>query len=88
MTVQKQRAPMTTVDAIRERIHQLYQSSPRVHITVQMPHTKVVQDAEVTITGVYPHVFCVEEPVGGTMQRHTFQYVDVLTRRVGIGTIG
>lgn len=84
MTVQKQRAPMTTVDAIREQIHQLYQSSPRVHITVQMPHTKVVQDAEVTITGVYPHVFCVEESMGVAPQRHAFQYTDVLTGRVGV----
>ena len=51
-------------------------------------HSKVVQDADVTITGVYPHVFCVEEWVGGTRQRHTFQYADVMTQRIAISLPG
>ncbi len=82
--MQRQPAPARSVESIRERIRALYEVDPHVRITVQIPHQKVVQEAAVTITGVYPHVFCVEEPVGGTMQRHTFQYADVLTQRVGI----
>jgi len=74
-----------SVEQIREQIRAMFDADPAVRITVQIPHSKVVQDADVTIVGVYPHVFCVEEIVGGTPQRHTFQYADVITRRVEIG---
>lgn len=76
--------PTMTVDSVREQIRRLYEQNPRVRLSVQIPHTKVVQDAEAVITGVYTHVFCVEELVGGAVQRHSFQYTDVLTQRVGI----
>lgn len=82
---QSKTASAPGVDLIREQIRAMYEVNPHVRITVQIPHSKVVQDADVTITGVYPHVFCVEELVGGTPQRHTFQYADVITRRVEIG---
>lgn len=73
-----------TVDAVREQISAHFHQDPHVRITVQMPHSRLVQEVEVVITGVYPHVFCVEEIVGGSVQRHSFQYTDVLTRRVEI----
>ena len=82
--MQTQKETGLTLEVIRTRLRERYERAPQVRITVQMPHTKVVQDASVTITGVYPHVFCVEEIVGGTMQRHAFQYADVLTRRVEV----
>lgn len=82
-----QSAPGMTLETVRAQIRTLYENSPRIRITVAIPHSKVVQDANVTITGVYPHVFCVEELVGGTPQRHTFQYTDVLTQRVGISSL-
>lgn len=86
--MQKQNPAGATVESVRGQIRQLWQSNPRVRISVQIPHTKVVQDSEVLITGVHPHVFCVEESVGGTVQRHAFQYTDVLTRRVAIEGVG
>lgn len=73
-----------SVEEIRGMILAQFQRQPRVCISVQMPHSRLVQSAEVVITGVYPHVFCVEEQLGGAAQRHAFQYTDVLTRRVEI----
>ena len=80
-------ASTASVESIRERIRQLYRSNPQVHITVQMPHTKIPQSSTATITGVYPHVFCLEDQVGGVCQRHSFQYTDVLTHRVTIAEL-
>lgn len=76
-----------SVESVREQIRTLYRHSPRIRISAAAAHSKVVQDSEVTITGVYPHVFCVEELIGGTPQRHTFQYVDVITRRITISGV-
>ena len=73
-----------SVESVREQIRTLYRNNPRIRISAAAAHSKVVQDSEVTITGVYPHVFCVEELIGGTPQRHTFQYVDLITRRITI----
>ena len=81
---QSKAIPMPTVREIRDQIRCQYEQNPRVRLSVQIPHTKVVQDTEVVITGVYAHVFCVEEKMAGTVQRHAFQYTDVLTRRVEI----
>ena len=75
------------MESVREQIRRQFEKNPRVRLRVQIPHTKVVQDAEAVITGVYAHVFCVEEPVGGSAQRHAFQYTDVLTRRVEITAV-
>lgn len=77
-------APAMTIDAAKARIQQLYSTHPHIRISVAIAHSKVVQDAEVTITGVYPHVFCVEENAVGVPQRHTFQYADLITRRIEI----
>ena len=79
--------PGPSLDTVREQIRMLYQTSPHIRITTAAAHSKVVQDSEVTITGVYPHVFCVEEKIGGVPQRHTFQYVDVITRRITISDL-
>ena len=71
-----------TLDSCRARIQAMYQRSPRVRLNIALTHTKVVQDAQATIAGVYRHCFCVEEYTTGTRQCHTFTYADVLTKRV------
>ena len=73
-----------SVEEIRGLILARFQHQPRVSISVQMPHSRLAQSSQVVITGVYPHIFCVEERIGDAVQRHAFQYVDVLTRRVEI----
>ncbi len=79
--------PGATVEDVKEQIRTQYRTNPRIRISVQMPHSRLVQSAEAVITGVYPHVFCVEEKVGSVKQRHSFQYADVLTRRVEIESL-
>ena len=73
-----------TIDSCKARIQAMYDQNPRVRINLALTHTKVVQDAQATIVGVYRHCFCVEEHATGTPQRHTFTYADMLTRRVEI----
>lgn len=81
---QNHMAPAETIESVKARVKNQFETQPRIRISVAIAHSKVVQDAEVTITGVYPHVFCVEEKSCGVTQRHTFQYADIITRRVEI----
>lgn len=73
-----------TIDSCKARIQSLYEQNPDVSLNIFVSHSKVVQDAQATIVGVYRHCFCVEECSCGTPQRHTFTYTDLLTRRVEI----
>lgn len=73
-----------TIDGCKARIEGIYKTNPHVRLNLALTHSKVVQDAEATIVGVYRHCFCVEERSCGTPQRHTFTYADLLTRRVEI----
>ena len=73
-----------TIDGCKARIQGIYNTNPRVRLNLALTHSKVVQDAEAIIVGVYRHCFCVEESSCGTPQRHTFTYADLLTRRVEI----
>lgn len=82
--MQSHRASAETIESAKARIKAQFESHPRIRINVAITHSKVVQDADVTITGVYPHVFCVEENDAGTPLCHTFQYADLITRRVEI----
>ncbi|MGN0755061.1 MAG: Veg family protein [Aristaeellaceae bacterium] len=73
-----------TIDSCKARIQGMYQENPHVRLNITLTHSKVVQDAEATIIGVYRHCFCVEEASCGVPQRHTFTYADLLTGRVEI----
>lgn len=80
-------APVTTsitVEDCKKHIETLYRTCPRVHLNIALSHSKMVQDAKATIVGVYRHCFCVEESSCGALQRHTFTYADLLTRRVEV----
>lgn len=74
--------PTETIDTCKARIQAMYEHNPRVRLNIALTHSKVVQDAEATIIGVYRHCFCVEEHSCGTRQCHTFTYADLLTKRV------
>ena len=77
-----------TLDSCKARIQAMYENNPRICLNFALTHSKVVQDAEATIVGVYRHCFCVEETSYGTPQRHTFTYADLLTHRVAVNPIG
>lgn len=76
-------SPMS-IDDCKARIQALYQHHPAVILNISLTHSRVVQDAQATITGVYRHCFCVEEFSTGTKQCHTFTYADLLTGRVTV----
>ena len=73
-----------TIDDCKARITAMYNADPHVRLNIALSHSKVVQDAQATIVGVYRHCFCVEECSCGTPQRHTFTFADLLTKRVEI----
>ncbi len=73
-----------TIESCKARITAIYKANPRIRLNIALTHSKVVQDAQATIVGVYRHVFCVEENSCGVPQRHTFSYADLLTKRVDV----
>ncbi len=76
---------MTAIEKIKTRIKELYEQKCEVHITITLSHPRIyLNQAPVVITGVYPHVFRVEELNRETVKSHTLQYSDLLTSNVKI----
>lgn len=76
---------MATLDGIRMQIYRFYKSGSRIHITTQQASSKTESsDFFARITGVYPHLFIIEENSLGTPKTHTFQYTDIITGRVRV----
>ncbi len=76
---------MTAIEEIKERITALYNQRQRVHITINLSHPRInLNQTPVIITGVYPHVFRVEELYSEIKKSHTLQYNDLLTSNVRI----
>lgn len=76
---------MNTTDHIKNRIIELYNTNPNVHVNVCITSPKVnVKNDPVLIKGVYKNIFQIEETSSGFAKTHTFQYNDVLTKRIQI----
>ncbi|MBQ7338802.1 MAG: hypothetical protein IJW40_10190 [Clostridia bacterium] len=76
---------MNTVEHIKSKIMRLYQTNPNIHINVKMTHPKViVEGTPAKIVGAYKNIFQIEEHDSGHLNRHTFQYGDVLIGQVVI----
>ena len=70
---------------IRQRILERYQSNPEICINVSLRQPKLqLNHVTVEITGVYPHIFQIEETASGQPKRHALQYTDVLTHNIEI----
>lgn len=71
------------LEQIRRRISERYQSDPnsRVNVSLRQPRLHL-NDVPVRITGVYRHIFQVEEDSSGQPKRHALQYADVLTHDI------
>lgn len=70
---------MEALPEIRERIRRRYESEPRVRLNVSLSRPKLrLEGVEARITGVYRHIFQIEETSAGETRRHTLQYADVL----------
>ena len=76
---------MGTLDAIRKRILELYNTNPHIRINVVLTKPKInLNNTQVTIKGVYPHIFQIEEYTTGSPKSHTLQYNDILTGHIQI----
>ena len=68
---------------IRQRISERYRSDPNIRINVSLRQPRLhLNDVPVKITGVYRHIFQVEETSSGQPKRHALQYADVLTHDI------
>lgn len=68
---------------IRQRISDRYRSDPNIRINVSLRQPKLrLNEVPVKITGVYRHIFQVEEDSSGQPKRHALQYADVLTHDI------
>ena len=68
---------------IRQRISERYLSDPNIRINVSLRQPKLrLSNVPVKITGVYRHIFQVEEDSSGQPKRHALQYADVLTHDI------
>ena len=68
---------------IRQRISERYRSDPNIRINVCLRQPRLhLNDVPVRITGVYRHIFQVEEDSSGQPKRHALQYADVLTHDI------
>ena len=68
---------------IRQRISERYLGDPNIRINVSLRQPKLrLSNVPVKITGVYRHIFQVEEDSSGQPKRHALQYADVLTHDI------
>ena len=68
---------------IRQRISERYRSDPNIRINVSLRQPRLhLCDVPVRITGVYRHIFQVEEDSSGQPKRHALQCADVLTHDI------
>ena len=80
---------MSTLDSIKKKIKHLYATNPHIHVNISRSHPKLdLRNDPAVITGVYPHVFRIEEYSTGEAQSHTLQYTDIFTKQLEIVEIG
>lgn len=73
------------LEQIRRRISERYRSDPKIRINVSIAQPKLhLSNVPVEITGVYAHIFQIEENSSGQAKRHTLSYTDVLTHNIEI----
>jgi len=76
---------MNSLAAIKQGVTHLYKTHPHIHINVSRNHPKVhLTNHPVTITGVYPNIFQVEDRTGDTPSTHIVQYVELMMGHVEI----
>lgn len=70
---------------IWQHISERYRSDPNIRINVSLRQPRLhLNNVPVKITGVYRHIFQVEEDSSGQPKRHALQYADVLTHDIDL----
>jgi uncharacterized protein Veg len=76
---------MIRLAVIKDKITKLYKTNPNIHINVFKKRPSICLSNEpAIITGVYPHIFRIEEQSSGFSRCYTIQYTDVLTKCIEI----
>lgn len=76
---------MNALDVIREKIQERYDTNPQIRINVSLTRPNIrLKNEPVTIKGVYPHIFMIEDQNGGANKTHSLQYSDVLIGSIEI----
>lgn len=79
---------MTSLELIKAKMKQLYQTNPNIHITASIATPKTeLKDELVKLKGVYPHIFQIEETTTGSARCHTLQYTEILTEHIEISEL-
>ncbi len=74
-----------SMEELKARLAALYTQAPNVHMDISYAKPKLsLKDAEATITGVYDHIFLIEERSTGIVRRHSLQYADLVTGQIRI----
>lgn len=76
---------MNSLTAIKQSVNHLYKTHPHVHVNVSLTQPKVhLKNHPVTITGVYPNIFQLEDRTGDSPSTHIVQYVELMMGHVEI----
>ncbi len=76
---------MSSLELIKEQIQSFYRANQEIRVNVSLNTPKLsLTNAKVKITGVYPHIFQIEEYESGKPRRHTLQYTDILIKHIVI----
>lgn len=76
---------MNTLDVIRTKLQKIYNTDPHISINVSLTNPRInLKNEQVTITGIYPHIFQIEERSIGSPKKHTLQYSDILIGHIEI----
>ena len=76
---------MNSIDKIKRKIKEIYESDPNVHINVSFSHPKLcIKNAPAVIKDIYPNIFRIEEYSGGYAKYHIIRYADLMTNQIEI----
>lgn len=77
---------MSVLETIKDNIRLLYETDPDIHVNVviKSPRRMKLINLPVTIKGVYPHMFQIEERSGRIPRLFTHLYTDVITKDIEI----
>jgi len=79
---------MTQTDYVKSKIEKLYKTNPNIHIQyAAITPRGVTESIPATITGVYKHIFQIEESSSGKARKYTVQFAEVIMRRIVIKEI-
>ena len=76
---------MNSLTSIKQCANNLFTTHPHVHVNVSLPQPKIhLKDHPVTITGVYPNIFQLEDRTGDRPSTHIVQYVELMMGHIEI----